>query len=142
MNRSAPVLLLLALAACSGCAPRNSAPAAGSAGGRYARPAKPETAEKRDARVKAGSEEAARLIREAVPLVDEVHKAIEDPAPRDRVRREELRVKAAEAEAKLLDAGAIYRAVEIDSKEQEEIAQRLRSINDIVAVLRGSLRRL
>lgn len=142
MNRIFAALALLALSACAGSGSRGSGGGTPSAASRYVRPAHAEAPARRDARVQAGSEEAARLIREAVPLVDEVGRAIEDPAPRDRARREELRVKAAEAEAKLNDAAAIYRAIELDSKEQGEIPQRLRSIADIVAVLRGSVRRL
>jgi hypothetical protein len=143
MNRLA-LAALLALSACSagGSSAPRAAPAAGSPAARFARPAKAETPLQRQTRVKQGSEEAARLIRESVPLVEEVNQAAADPSAVDRARRQELRVKAGEAEAMLRDAGAIYRAIELDSAEQEEIANRLRTLADIIAGLRGNARKI
>lgn len=141
MNRLAASLSLVLLASCSS-GPRPAAVANVPSAQQFARPAKKETAEQRDARVKAGSEEAARLIRECVPLVEEVRGAAEDPSGLDRARRQELRAKAGEAEVRLETARGIYRAIELDSPEQDLIAQRMRSIADALATLRGAARKL
>ena len=135
-------LLAALLAVLAGCAAPGGPAAAAPSPRPFARPAKKELPSERDARVRAGSQEASRLIREAVPLVEEVRLAVETPGARDHDEREALRAKAAAATAKLSEAREIYRAIEIDSPDQAAIPWRLRSIVDIVAVLQGSLRKL
>ena len=143
MNKFIAPLLIASLAACASSAPPPSSTAAGpSPAQRFRRPAKPETAEQRDARVKAGAEEAARLIRECVPLVEEVRGAAENASAYDRDQRQELRRKAGEAEVRLEHARAVYRAIELDSPEQEQIAGRMKSISEALATLRGAARKL
>ena len=102
-------------------------------------------AEEPDAKAKRSKwaqEEAARLIRESVPLTKEVADAIELPLPHDRQELQNLRIKAKTAHENLTTARELYLRVELDSQNQVELAERIKKLNDLISVMKGALKRI
>jgi len=87
-------------------------------------------------------DEAARLIRESVPLAKEVAEGVERPLPADRRELENLHSKARAAHDNLITARELYMRFEMDVDNQAQLSDRIRRLNDLIGVMKGALRRI
>jgi hypothetical protein len=87
-------------------------------------------------------DEAARLIRESVPLAGEVADAVERPLPADRRELENLRAKARTAHDNLSAARELYIRIEADVENQSQVSDRVRRLNDLMGAMKGALKRI
>lgn len=93
-------------------------------------------------RARWAQDEAARLIRESVPLAREVAEAVEHPLPADPRELASLHDKARTAHDHLIAARELYMRVEPDVDNQPQVSDRIRRLNDLIGVMRGALRRI
>ncbi len=93
-------------------------------------------------RAKWAQEEAARLIRESVPVAKEVADTMEQPLTRDRQELQKLRTKAKTAHDNLTTARELYLRVETDSENQVQLSDRIKKLNDLITVMKGALKRI
>lgn len=103
------------------------------------------TAQEPDAkakRLKWAQDEAARLIRESVPLTLEVADGVEKSLPSDRRELENLRTKAKTAHENLSAARELYLRIELDADNQGQLQDRIRKLNDLIATMKGALKRI